>query len=198
MLSEDAKISWHNAWELLKQATENGKHPFSTPVIATSDHQNRPFTRTVVLRKVLPTAGELWCYTDRRSAKAKHLAEGSPYVSWTFWSPDQQLQINCSGPAHWLPEDEAKAVFTALPRHSRKAYASLAAPGTPQATASDGLPDDWTDRSVEQTDYAANNFGILSTKVTRSEVLQLRREGHRRLLAIRNENDVWQFSWVVP
>lgn len=198
MLSEEAKISWNNAWEQLQQAAEKGKHPFSTPVIATSDHQNRPFTRTVVLRKAFPAAGELWCYTDRRSAKAKHLAEGSSFVSWTFWSPGQQLQINCSGPARWQPEDEAKAVFAGLPRHSRRAYATLAAPGTEQTTASDGLPNDWTDRSVEQTDYAAENFGILCTKVTRMEVLQLRREGHRRLLAIRDENDAWQFSWVVP
>lgn len=189
---------WEQAWQLLSDAPAKSQSAFSTPVVATVSTDQRPFTRTVVLRKALPESGELWCYTDRRSAKAGHLAAGSPYMSWTFWDPVANLQVNCSGPTDWLPAEQALEVFAGLPRHSRKAYATLAAPGTPQSTSTNGLPDDWTVRSVEQTDYAAEHFGILRTKITRLEVLQLRREGHRRLLATRTEGSEWQFSWIIP
>lgn len=119
-------------------------------------------------------------------------------MAWTFWSPTQQLQFSCSGPTTELPERVCRKTFLDLPKHSRKAYAALSRPGTRLTEPSDGLPDDWTDRPMNQTDYAEVNFLVLKTKITRAEILQLNREGNRRLLVERNVQENWDFQWLVP
>jgi len=189
---------WESAWKLLHRGQSDPKCAFSTPVVATVTADGEPRTRTIVLRKVLKVSGELLGYTDRRSNKADDLTNGSRVMSWTFWDPKKKIQLNCSGPTDWLPENLAKERFDQLPKHSRKSYATLAAPGRPQKEATDGLPKDWNQRDTRETDYAAGHFGILSTRITRAEVLQLSRDGHRRLLAERGEAEEWTFTWLVP
>ncbi len=198
MSAKEEKSLWNLSWELLSEAQNDAKKPFGTPVVATSAATGIPRTRTLVLRKALRENGELWCYTDRRSVKAQHLQVGHKVMAWTFWDPYHQLQFSCQGPTTWLPDSEAANLFKAMPKHARKAYATLAPPGSPLAGPGDGLPADWEARTLEQTERAGQHFGVLCTRISRAEVLQLNRKGHRRLLATRGQSPDWHFTWLAP
>lgn len=188
---------WETSWNLLKRGKVDPKHPFSTPVLCTLTPTLHPRSRTLVLRKVLRPEAQLWCYTDRRSQKAQDIA-AHPAVSWTFWAPKPKIQLNVFGQAHWLATEKAQAIFRSLPQHSRKAYATLSAPGHPQQLPSDGLPENWDSRDLQQTNYAAANFGVMVTQIESMEILQLSREGHLRLRATRDLAQTWQLQWLVP
>ncbi|MEM9260806.1 MAG: hypothetical protein AAGA62_14255, partial [Bacteroidota bacterium] len=84
-----------------------------------------------------------------------------------------------------------------LPKHSRKAYATLQPPGALLSKPEGGLPPDWEERTLAETEYAATNFGVLRTTLQRAEVLRLGRNGHLRLRAIR-QNENWKLDWIVP
>ncbi len=191
------ELLWDYAWQLLVRSKNDRKHPFHTPVLSTVSPIMHPRSRTLVLRNVLPDTGQLWFYTDRRSQKATDL-ERTPLVSWTFWSPKQQIQVNIAGKTTWLAKDAADQLFINLPKHSRKAYATLTPPGKPQEEATDGLPPDWEAISLEETSYAADYFGVVVTTITHMEVLQLSRDGHQRLLGRRTSENDWDLQWLIP
>lgn len=185
------------AWSLLRRGAADKKHAYATPVVATVSPDGVPRTRTVVLRRAVPQAGELWCYTDRRSVKARHVDAGAITLAWTFWDRRAQLQVNAVGPARWLDAAAARSIFASMPRHSRKAYATLAAPGQSASGATDGLPDDWADKALADTDYAAAHFGVLVTRVQTLDILQLDRAGHRRARAERRGGG-FVAEWLIP
>jgi len=189
---------WEGAWSLLLRGQSDPKSAFATPVVATVSPDGVPHSRTLVLRKALKEKGELWCYTDRRSQKAIDLSEGSEIMSWTFWDPKKKIQVNAIGTTRWLDKEICDERFRQLPKHSRKSYASLLAPGRVVKEYTDGLPENWQQRDLSETDYAKENFGILSTRIEQMIILQLRREGHRRMLAERIKDSKWQFIWLIP
>jgi len=122
----------------------------------------------------------------------------NPRVAWTFWAPKPQIQVNVSGSARWLAEQPAKELLLTKPQHSRKAYATLSAPGHPQTTADSGLPENWDDRSLAETNYAAKNFGVLVTDMSSMEILKLSRDGHQRLLGTIDSAKEWHLDWLIP
>jgi pyridoxine/pyridoxamine 5'-phosphate oxidase len=198
MANNAQQTLWESAWNLLSDGQNSPKHPFGVPVISTASPTGIPRSRVVILRGAEAAAGELICYTDRRSIKVTELEHGSSFLSWTFWSPEHQLQFNCSGPTKELPKKRCQALFLGLPKHSRKAYAALSPPGTRLEKAGDALPENWSDRPLDQTNYAAANFLALRTKINQAEILHLSRDGNRRLLAERDQHQNWDFHWLVP
>ncbi|SER01358.1 hypothetical protein [Neolewinella agarilytica] len=189
---------WKRGWELLKRGAVDKRHDFNLAVLCSVTASLHPRSRTLVLRKALEEEGELWCYTDKRSEKAEAVNAGRDTLSWTFWSPRHNIQFNGSGRSHWLGAEESQQLFAALPRHSRKAYATLSAPGSPAVEGDSGLPTDWKKRNLAATNYAADNFGVLITHLTEVEILFLSRDGHQRLSAKRQPFRTWEFQWLVP
>ncbi|MFK8165170.1 MAG: hypothetical protein AB8H12_22180 [Lewinella sp.] len=189
---------WNLAWKLLLEAQNSPKSPYGTPVVSTVSTNGVPASRVLVLRGAAEEEGALTCYTDSRSLKVTQLQQSPSFMSWTFWSPEHQLQFSCSGPTEGLSTSICQEVFQGLPKHARKAYAALSPPGTELDQVGDALPDDWATLELDQTNYAAKNFLILKTRITRAEVLQLNREGNCRLLAKRDTSKKWKFQWVVP
>lgn len=189
---------WKKGWELLKRGAVDKSHDFNLAVLCSVNASLHPRSRTLVLRKALKAEGELWCYTDKRSEKAIDVNAGRDTLSWTFWSPRHKIQFTGSGKSHWHGAKESQQLFAGLPRHSRKAYATLSAPGSPAAERSSGLPADWEERSLAATDYAAVNFGVLITHLTEVEILFLSRDGHQRLSAKRQPFRTWELQWLVP
>lgn len=195
----DPEEVWQHVWNQLSRAVHDPKHPFRTPVFATSSSASHPRSRTLVLRKALRHPGQLWCYTDRRSDKARDLEEGSHRACWTFWHPRQRLQVVTAGATDWLNAGETAEIFAALPKHSRRSYATQIPPGSRLAAPGDGLPPDWETLDTKETDYAAPHFGVLVTTLLEMDILLLDREGHRRLKASRTAaTDTWEKYWVVP
>lgn len=198
MAMKTAQKLWDLAWELLIDGQDAPQSPFGTPVIATTSTSGIPHSRVVVLREADKNGGKLLCYTDRRSAKVAQLSGSSSVMSWTFWSPEHQVQFTCYGQTTELSERICREKLLSLPKHSRRPYAALFSPGSKLAEAGDGLPENWHSLSLKETNYAAKNFLILCTKITRAEILQLSRDGNKRLRAERDEHQKWDFQWLVP
>lgn len=196
--TSEGKKLWKKGWELLKRGAVDKKHDFNLAVLCSINSTLHPRSRTLVLRKAMKDEGELWGYTDKRSDKATAIDAGRDTLSWTFWSPRHKIQFNGSGKTRWLDAEESQQLFAKLPRHSRKAYATLSAPGSPVADGSSGLPADWEERDLANTDYAADNFGVLITHLTEVEILFLSREGHQRIRASRQPFRTWGLQWLVP
>ena len=193
------------AWSLLRRGVVDKRHGFNigtfTTLGTTTDESpiQIPVSRTVVLRAVDMTAGTLNCYTDIRSQKVKHLLE-HPYASWCLWDKRSRIQVTAYGAVEIVHDDTARQRYLSLPKHSRKAYATHAAPGlTLAGDSSDGLPDNWEELDLQATDYAAEHFAILTTRLLSMDVLALSRDGHQRLRATRQKvGGTWLLKWVVP
>lgn len=187
-----------DAWRLLVRGKNDRKHPFNLAVLCSSSPPSHPRSRTLVLRNVLKDKAELWCYTDRRSRKAQALTNGSAEMSWTFWSPGQRIQVTAIGHTEWLNPARTADIFNSLPKHSRKAYATLLPPGSPTDGWTEGLPANWEDLKLAETEYARTNFGVMVTTIHEMDVLRLSREGHRRMRGLRSSNNEWKLEWLVP
>ena len=187
---------WQSAVNLLDAATGSSDHAYSVPGLSTVGPDGIPRSRRVVLRSVDTEQGILKIYTDRRSVKARHLDSGSEF-SFLFWDPESSIQLACGGPTHWAPVGETEAVFTNLPKHGRKAYATLPRPGSELDAASSGLPADWDDMDLSATDYALDNFGIAVTTLRWADVLHLDRNGNSRMAGTRPDRD-WKWEWITP
>ncbi len=198
LATSEGEELWKKGWELLERGVVDKKHDFNLAVLCSINSTLHPRSRTLVLRKALKAEGELWCYTDKRSDKATSIDAGRNIFSWTFWSPRHKIQFSGSGKTRWLGTEESQQLFAALPRHSRKAYATLSAPGSSVAGGNRGLPADWEERDLSATDYAADNFGVLITHLTEVEILFLSREGHQRIRASRQPFRTWELEWLVP
>ncbi len=188
---------WSLAWQLLGKAAESGDGALATPSISTVASLQVARPRVVVLRKADDQNCVLTCYTDRRSVKVDHLNKGSEF-SWLGWDREASVQFVGGGPTTWASEAEHRKIFAQLPKHSRKAYATVSPPGSPLPDAGTGLPSRWEDMDEAETDYALANFGILKTRLRWAEVLKLDREGNTRLAANRSDGDEWSFQYIVP
>ncbi len=184
------------AWDQILTACSDSAHPFASPVLGSLHPPAIPRLRTVILREADRTNATLRCYVDTRSVKINDLRR-SPTLSWLFWDPGSRVQVSGSGPGQLLEDEVAEAIFATLPKHGRKAYATVAAPGTPLPHPASGLPHDWPQRELDQTDYARAHFGVLETTLDRLDILHLRREGNVRL-AVRWVNQEWRQTWIVP
>ena len=190
---------WQLAWQLLESAAHSGDGGFARPVIATSGPENiGPRGRIVVLRGAEREASTLTFYTDRRSLKIDQLT-ANPSIAWTFWDAERRLQCCAGGTARVLLDHTRDAVFADLPKHGRRAYATIQPPGTPLSGPGSGLPADWDDRDLADTRYARENLAIVHTELQWADMLQLDREGNTRLTAVREAAGLpWSFTYVVP
>ncbi|MEL6143438.1 MAG: pyridoxamine 5'-phosphate oxidase family protein [Bacteroidota bacterium] len=188
---------WQQGWQLLIRAQHDKKHAFRTPTLSTVSKEHFPQARKVVLRAVDAEKRTLRFYTDYRSQKILDLRH-QPIAHWLFWDPKSRLQISAMGSVSFLPQQQVAFLFTGLPKHGRKSYATLNAPGTSLDKSEDGLPEDWDHLSLVDTNYALANFCVGETIVEKAEILYLNREGHRRLRANRLANNDWQLDWLVP
>ncbi len=187
---------WDQAWQLILRGKADKKHAFNTPTFTTVGADGSPRSRTVVLRDVSREQNRLTLWTDVRSDKATHIIHNQQ-IAWHFWDRRSKIQVMAGGTAHLAPEDDKTALFGSLPKHSRKAYATLYPPGTPQASGTSDLPADWEQLPLEETDYVNERFLVLHTELTWADVLLLDRAGHRRMTAERSDGD-WSLSWVTP
>lgn len=185
------------AWNLLFRATIEHNSPLRTPALATTDGRGTPRVRTVVLRKSDTEKRSLYYFTDIRSEKCRELKQ-QPKASALFWDPKRRIQLRCTGQIDIRHgDDEATAFWNDISKHGRKAYATQHAPGTPLEACSTGLPDNWSDQGLAETDIYRENFALLEHQIDVVDALHLEREGHQRA-EFHWESDQWRRSWLVP
>jgi len=185
------------AWNLLFRATVEHHSPMRTPVLATSGNQGYPHVRTVVLRKSDTEKRSLYYFTDIRSDKCRELNH-QPRASALFWDPKRHFQLRCSGQITIHHQDDIAAAFWQdISKHGRKAYATQRPPGTPLTEYSTGLPDNWSEQNLPETEAYWDNFALLVHQIDFMDALHLEREGHQRARFFW-ENDQWKSTWLVP
>lgn len=199
---ETAELLLQKCWQLLDQASREGRHPLRTPVVGTVGSGGRQAElRTVVLRAVDPAARRLTFYTDRRSPKVEQLRQ-SQRVSWLFYDPGLALQIRATGEAVLHSRDEAAAsAWRSLPAEHRKNYGATMPSGTAIEAPGQELPALWMENppALEHTDYAFDHFLLVATVVEEIEGLLLHEQGHRRAqFRWSGEKQVWKGGWIVP
>lgn len=191
-LSDICRFSWQ---ELVKVVHQKN-HPWRSPVIANLVNDQITL-RTVILRQAVAEERRLRFYTDGRSAKMEAIKAGGS-ISWLFYDPSQQLQLRIQSSPVILLEAERKLIWQQLPVVARSSYASIAVPGSVNNSPTDGLPTDFYNRSLVETNYAEANFRVVDTIVYQMEVLKLERSGHRRTtFSWDTMREEWVGEWLV-
>lgn len=100
----------------LDEAIERGAPDATAVQLATVDTDGRPAARTVLL-KGLDERG-FHFFTNHESRKGRHLAANPACALVLFWR-SLDRQVNVTGTAGRLPDDEADAYFATRPRGSQ-------------------------------------------------------------------------------
>ena len=185
-------------WNLLFRGAVQNRHPYHTPVLATTNGEF-PSARTVVLRETKVEERQLLIYTDMRTPKVEDLQQ-CPFASLVFWDKGKSVQIRVKGEVHIHHQNEiSKEKWGKIPAKNRKDYATVNAPGTTKDQKESFLPEYWSedDLNSEKTEEHYANFVVLSIEITEIDFLHLDRSGHQRAQFLwQNQN--WQKAWIVP
>ncbi len=174
-------------WGTLTEATQQGAHPWRTPVLCTRD-DHRPSARTVVLRGLTRPGFELIAFSDSRALKIAHLT-AHPGAAWLFYDPVQQVQVRAISDVRLHVRDPvAQTYWHRLPDEQRCRYQSRSAPGTPVDLPNSRTPGDAGDE---------HQFAVLIATVHELDWLWLGPVQHRRARFVR-EGPEWRGRWVEP
>lgn len=181
--------SLENVWQAVKHELHRGaldaKHPFHWVNLGTVS-ENFPSVRTVVLRKVSEGL-HFFVFTDYRSEKCSDLGVNLN-STLHFYHPKKQVQIRIKTQALLHYQNElAEEFWKTIPSHRRSEYTGAQAPGTPVSHPVAG----WSEGDVSN-----HFFTVLELVPLEIEVLQLRREGHLRVMFSKKSD--WEGTWLVP
>lgn len=180
-------------WRCLADGVGHRHSPFHTPSLATVDAAGRPRLRTVVLRAAEAGAGTLRFHCDRRSDKAREIAENG-LAALHVYDGRAKLQLRVEGRARLHHDDAlADAAWAAALTMSRVCYGVEPAPGTALATGDAyAMPDEDPKARIGRENFCAVVF-----TAERLDLLYLDRRGHRRAVFSR-EGEGWMGTWVAP
>ncbi|UYW25521.1 pyridoxamine 5'-phosphate oxidase family protein [Methylorubrum extorquens] len=180
-------------WRCLADGVGHRHSPFHTPSLATVDAAGRPRLRTVVLRAAEAGAGTLRFHCDRRSDKAREIAENG-LAALHVYDGRAKLQLRVEGRARLHHDDAlADAAWAAALTMSRVCYGVEPAPGTALAAGDAyAMPDEDPDARLGRENFCAVVF-----TAERLDLLYLDRRGHRRAVFSR-EGEGWMGTWVAP
>ncbi|ACK85398.1 pyridoxamine 5'-phosphate oxidase family protein [Methylorubrum extorquens] len=180
-------------WRRLADGVGHRHSPFHTPSLATVDAAGRPRLRTVVLRAAEAGAGTLRFHCDRRSDKAREIAENG-LAALHVYDGRAKLQLRVEGRARLHHDDAlADAAWAAALTMSRVCYGVDPAPGTALATGDAYImPNEDPDARIGRENFCAVVF-----TAERLDLLYLDRRGHRRAVFSR-EGEGWMGTWVAP
>ncbi|MCG5246497.1 pyridoxamine 5'-phosphate oxidase family protein [Methylorubrum extorquens] len=180
-------------WRRLADGVGHRHSPFHTPSLATVDAAGRPRLRTVVLRAAEAGAGALRFHCDRRSDKAREIAENG-LAALHVYDGRAKLQLRVEGRARLHHDDAlADAAWAAALTMSRVCYGVEPAPGTALARGDAyAMPDEDPEARLGR-----ENFCAVVLRAERLDLLYLDRRGHRRAVFSR-EGEGWMGTWVAP
>lgn len=180
-------LAW--ALALVARGVADRRHPFHTPVLATTGIDGAPQARTVVLRGIDPVTRQLRLHTDARAGKVAEL-EAEPRATLMFYDPGAQLQLRLAGRAT-LHRDDALAddAWAASRDFSRMCYAIEPAPGRAIAAPPAAPLDSQAGRP---------HFCAVILHLHTLESLHLAAGGHRRARFAWDQASTPTATWLVP
>lgn len=198
---DDLALSFEEAWGLISTGVTNRHSPAHMPVVGTIDALGVPQMRIMILRGVSRDGRTLRFHTDSRSIKAEQLRQ-NPASSLLIYDPTAKIQIRMSGKTHFMTTgDIADTAWSTSTPFARRCYMAEAAPGTPVAKPSSGLPE-WIEGKQPEEKLLADyrgNFAALLVEIETIEWLYLANAGHRRARwqwdAAQN---TWAGRWLIP
>ncbi|MEM1136159.1 MAG: pyridoxamine 5'-phosphate oxidase family protein [Bacteroidota bacterium] len=176
-----------NLWTELVKGKVDKKHDFRYPVLGSMSQNGYPEIRTVILRDVLISERKLIFFTDYRSPKVMQL-KAQPKASLLFYHYKKKLQLRISGIVTLYNKDSlAKKYLSKLPEIALKDYLSITAPGK---KVNNSLNELLTYKK------AFENFTVVQIETTKIDYLQLKLEGHERMILTWNNG--WDGEKVTP
>ena len=185
-------------WKHLDLATLERSHPFHTPVFGTIC-DDEPNTRVVVLRRFWRKPPRLAFHTHSGAPKIAEI-QANPNVSWTFYHPQEKLQLRVKGRATIHKDDElAREQWLATELFSRRCYIGEA-PSQESKKPTSGLPGNLIDREPtrEESETGRANFVVISSTIKRIDCLELAVKGNRCSLFTWRENGEIETKWLTP
>lgn len=197
----DLDASFAEAWNVVAAGVTDRNSPAHTPTVGTIDADGTPQLRIMILRAVSRDSRSLRFHTDARSDKITQL-QNDAAASVLVYDAAAKAQIRLSGRAHITAQgDVADTAWSGSTPFARRCYMAEAAPGTPVAQPSSGLPE-WIEGKQPEEEQLANyrgNFAALMFQANSIEWLYLANAGHRRARWQWDQTqNLWLGNWLVP
>lgn len=181
--------TFRQIWTSLHTGVKHGGSPYRLLQLATMGTEGAPKVRTIVLRAVDDVKNTVSFHTDQRSAKIAEM-RAQPRVALVAIDLPLRQQVRIEGDAQIdVSPDERREIWEASPPHTRQLYQSPKAPGSPIDLPEQAYPS-------EQEDGFAH-FAWISVAISQIEWLDLRPDGHRRVLFQRTTAG-WQAQRIAP
>ncbi|CAG4920808.1 unnamed protein product [Acidocella sp. C78] len=172
----------------LTSGVRDRRSDFHVIGLATTGADGGPRLRSVVLRGRAAQGGQITFHTDARSAKFAELSRDGR-AALLAYSHAAKLQIRIEGRVTLHHDDEeASAIWRALPEGARQIYRAELPPGTEAAA-------DRLDQTLS-LEAAARHFAVCHLRPALYDVLWLRPEGHRRAIGTLDGAGALAARWV--
>lgn len=180
-----------NIWSDIENATKSG-NAFSTMCLSTITVDNRPKSRTIMLRRADYNEATITFSTDIRSGKIKEIT-CNPYVSLVGYDRTTTTQIRIEGKAEIDKNESDRQKIWNNNNHSlRRLFTSLQKPGS---EIDDPNEMDYGINEGALIETPPNNFAIISIRVEMIEWLDLDKTPHQRL-KFRQLISGWEANWL--
>ncbi len=185
----------------LTRATVDKRHPFRYPVLGTVSNSVSSSLRIVVLRKLYGNEAKLFFHTDLRSKKVSEIREKNQ-TSFLFYHPKKQLQliIKATAIVHYK-NDVSLRFWKSSSANSVKGYTGKKTPGTFSSEYNPNLQPVFFENveNLSLVEKGYENFVLIENNIVSIEALQLRRNGHIRMLfQYDSDTNEWKDDYLIP
>tara|TARA_B100001059_G_C17399274_1_gene362955 strand:- start:5 stop:583 length:579 start_codon:yes stop_codon:yes gene_type:complete len=181
-------------WDELALGLNSGKHPFHIFSVSTIKN-NKPDSRTVVLRAVEKENKSISFHTDLRSKKVLQIKE-SENICALFYDKDSKIQLRIYGSASKETDSLLiKEKWNSSKEMSKLCYLNKISPGEVINESKDYL---YGKEELNNVELGIKNFSIINIKISQIDWLSLNHEGHQRMLINYTSNNKIEFDWVAP
>ena len=181
-------------WDELTLGLNSGKHPFHIFSVSTVKN-NKPDSRTVVLRAVEKENKSISFHTDLRSKKVLQIKE-SENICALFYDKDSKIQLRIYGSASKETDSLLiKEKWNSSKEMSKLCYLNKISPGEVINESKDYL---YGKEELNNVELGIKNFSIINIKISQIDWLSLNHEGHQRMLINYTSNNKIEFDWVAP
>tara|TARA_B100001564_G_scaffold221189_1_gene186388 strand:- start:72 stop:650 length:579 start_codon:yes stop_codon:yes gene_type:complete len=181
-------------WDELILGLNSGKHPFHIFTVSTVKN-NKPDSRSVVLRGVDKENKSISFHTDLRSKKILQIKE-SENICALFYDKDSKIQLRIYGSMSMETNSLLiKEKWNSSKEMSKLCYLNKISPGEVINEPKDYL---YGKEELNNIELGIKNFSIINIKISQIDWLSLNHEGHQRMLINYTSNNKIEFDWVAP